>query len=194
MPTTQVRAVAPSERDAAIHILTLAFVADPAARWLYPEAEAYLSHFPSFARAFGGEAFERETAYLTQCLGGASFWLPPGAHADDEAITAVVRDSADLTNQDQIFSVFEEMDRYHPKEPHWYLAMIGVDPSRQGQGLGAALLKATLAQVDEQGLPAYLESSNPANLPLYERHRFEVQGEIRPGDGPPIIPMLRPAR
>jgi ribosomal protein S18 acetylase RimI-like enzyme len=86
------------------------------------------------------------------------------------------------------------MDRYHPKEPHWYLAMIGVDPSRQGQGLGAALLKATLAQVDEQGLPAYLESSNPANLPLYERHGFEVQGEIRPGDGPPIIPMLRPAR
>lgn len=194
MSKTQVRAVEPSERDTAIHILTLAFVADPAARWLYPEAEAYLSHFPGFARAFGGEAIEQETAYLTRCLGGASLWLPPGAHADEQAVTTVIRSSADLTSQDDLFSVFAEMEEYHPKEPHWYLAMIGVDPSRRGQGLGSALLKATLVQVDEQGLPAYLESSNPANLPLYERHGFELQGEIRRGDGPPIFPMLRPAR
>ena len=194
MSKTQVRAVEPSERDTAIHILTLAFVADPATRWLYPEAEAYLSHFPSFARAFGGEAFEQETAYLTRCLGGASLWLPPGAHADEQAVTAVVQNSTDLASQDDLFSVFAEMEQYHPKEPHWYLAMIGVDPARRGQGLGSALLKATLAQIDEQGLPAYLESSNPANLPLYERHGFELKGEIRPGDGPPIFPMLRPAR
>ena len=72
--------------------------------------------------------------------------------------------------------------------------MIGVDPSRQGQGLGSALLKAGLQRCDEEGLPAYLESSSPKNVPLYERHGFEVIGLIKPGDHPGLIPMYRPAR
>eukprot|EP01041_Mallomonas_annulata_P030478 gene30478-52615_t len=61
------------------------------------------------------------------------------------------------------------MGQFHPEEPHWYLSMIGVDPSHHGQGLGSALLKAGLQRCDADGLPAYLESSNPKNVPLYER-------------------------
>jgi GNAT superfamily N-acetyltransferase len=194
MSATEVRAAEPSERDSAINVLMLAFVSDPAMRWLYPEAQDYLRHFPRFAEAFGGKALESGTACVTSCGGGASLWLPPGSHADGDAIQAVVSETASRANLDDIFSVFEEMDRYHPKEPHWYLAIIGVDPARQGHGVGSLLLKSTLAQVDEQGLPAYLESSNPANVPLYERHGFELQGEIRGGEGPPIFPMLRPVR
>jgi ribosomal protein S18 acetylase RimI-like enzyme len=72
--------------------------------------------------------------------------------------------------------------------------MIGVDPVRQGRGLGSALLKHGLGQCDAQGLPAYLESSNPKNVPLYERHGFEVMGLIQPADFPPLYPMLRVAR
>ena len=86
------------------------------------------------------------------------------------------------------------MARYHPKEPHWYLPLLGVDPARQGQGLGSALLKHALAHCDAEGLPAYLESSNIKNVPLYERHGFEVLGVIQPGDFPPLYPMLRAAR
>lgn len=194
MCAVQVRTAEPSERESALHVLTLAFAADPALRWLYPEAESYLAHFPSFAAAFGGKALEHDTACLTHCLGGASLWLPPDVHADGEAIEVIVRETASRSSMDDIFSVLEEMDRYHPKEPHWYLAMIGVDPARQGQGMGSALLKQTLSRVDEQAMPAYLESSNPANVPLYERHGFVVQGEIRGGDGPPVFPMFREAR
>jgi hypothetical protein len=47
--------------------------------------------------------------------------------------------------------------------------------------------------VDETGLPAYLESSNPRNIPLYERFGFELLGVIQGGDFPPITPMLRSA-
>jgi ribosomal protein S18 acetylase RimI-like enzyme len=86
------------------------------------------------------------------------------------------------------------MEEFHPKEPHWYMPMIGVDPSRQGQGYGSALLKAALKHCDADGLPAYLESSSPRNVPLYERHGFEVIGEIKPGDHPGITPMYRAAR
>jgi ribosomal protein S18 acetylase RimI-like enzyme len=89
------------------------------------------------------------------------------------------------------FGLFEQMMHYHPEEPHWYLALIGVDPSRQGRGLGAALLRHTLARVDRERLPAYLESSNPANVPLYQRHGFEVVGTIQAADSPPMFPMIR---
>ncbi len=191
MSPVKVRIAKQSERERAIQVLTLAFVADPACRWLYPDANGYLEHFPSFARAFGGQAFEHDTAWLTEDLSGASLWFPPGVQPNGEVLEAVVRETASQASQSDIVAVLEEMDQYHPKDPHWYLAMIGVDPARQGHGMGAALLRQTLAQVDEQGLPAYLESSNPANVPLYERHGFEVMGEIRSGDGPPIFPMHR---
>jgi ribosomal protein S18 acetylase RimI-like enzyme len=194
MSTAPVRTAEPDDRASAIHVLTLAFASDPAVRWMYPEAQAYLTHFPRFAEAFGGKALEEKTACLAHDLGGAALWLPPGVHADGDAIGAIVGESADRASLDEIASVFGEMDRYHPKEPHWYLAMIGVDPSRQGRGIGSSLLASTLSRVDSEGMPAYLESSNPANVPLYERHGFEVQGEIRGAEGPPVFPMFRPVR
>ena len=80
----------------------------------------------------------------------------------------------------------------HPRRPHFYLPFLGVLPSRQGRGLGSALLRPVLERCDELGLPAYLENSNPRNRPLYERHCFEVTGEIRLGrEGPPLWPMWR---
>ena len=87
-------------------------------------------------------------------------------------------------------------DANHPKtEPHFYLMSIGVDPRFQGQGLGSALLAATLSKIDAKRLPAYLESSSPKNVPLYRRHGFEVTQEFRPTeDAPPLWGMWRAAR
>ena len=86
------------------------------------------------------------------------------------------------------------MGRYHTSEPHWYLPLIGVDPARQGKGYGAALMRHALAACDRDGMPAYLESTNPRNVPLYERHGFALLGTIQAGSSPPIFPMLRTAR
>jgi len=72
-----------------------------------------------------------------------------------------------------------------------YLPFIGVDPAQQGKGSGAALLKSVLAKCDKTHVPAYLESTNPRNRTLYERHGFRAMGEIKVGDCPPIVPMLR---
>ena len=60
-----------------------------------------------------------------------------------------------------LVAVIEQMGQHHPPEPHWYLPLIGVDPARQGQGLGAALMRPVLAKCDAAGLPAYLESTSP---------------------------------
>ena len=90
--------------------------------------------------------------------------------------------------------IMEQMGKAHPEEPHWYLPLIGVDPAVQNQGFGSALLVHALAEVDRERLPAYLESTNPANVSLYERHGFEVLGTIQVADAPPVFPMLRRPR
>ena len=87
------------------------------------------------------------------------------------------------------------MTEYHPSEPHWYLAMLGVDPLLQGNGIGSALLRYGLARADEQAMLAFLETGKPSNIPLYERSGFEVLAEVPNADGSvSTYPMLRPAR
>jgi ribosomal protein S18 acetylase RimI-like enzyme len=69
--------------------------------------------------------------------------------------------------------------------------LLGVDPLYHGKGLGSALLKRATTQFDKDNFFTYLESSNPRNIPLYERHGFKVLGTIQVNKFPPIVPMLR---
>jgi ribosomal protein S18 acetylase RimI-like enzyme len=174
--------------------IVLAFSADPAARWTYPAPENYLKHFPDLGRIFGSKAFECGTAHFIGDVQAAALWLPPGVQPDEEALMAHFQRTVREQDQDTLFAVFEQMGHYHPDEPHWYLPLIGVDPAQQGKGYGSALLAHALRLCDEDGAPAYLESTNPKNIPLYRRHGFEVLGTIQVGSSPPITPMLRRAR
>jgi len=73
--------------------------------------------------------------------------------------------------------VFEALDALHPPEPHWYLAILGVDRSAQRRGVGAALLSRWLNDVDRDLIPAYLETDSEANVRFYERAGFAPVGE-----------------
>ncbi|HUW04009.1 MAG TPA: GNAT family N-acetyltransferase [Acidimicrobiales bacterium] len=92
-----------------------------------------------------------------------------------------------------VFDFMEQVGASHPGVAHWHLPGIGVDPFRQGAGIGSLILSRSLAEVDCDGGVAYLESSNRLNVPLYQRFGFEVIAEIQAGDSPTIWPMLRPA-
>ena len=189
-----IRRVEADAEARAVNAIVLAFSADPVARWIYPNPQQYLSHFPAFVRGFGGRAFEHGTAYATAEIEGAALWLPPGVHSDDQALTSLIQQTVDEPTQGELLAVFEQMDGYHPKEDHWYLPLIGVDPARQGGGFGAALMGHALVPCDRDATVAYLESSNRANISLYERHGFELLGEIQLGSSPPLFPMLRQPR
>jgi GNAT superfamily N-acetyltransferase len=175
-------------------VLTVAFAADPAARWLFPEAEQFLRHFPAFARALGGAALTHGTAFTTRDYAAVTLWLAPDVGPDEEALDNLIEENVAPEKKADMAAVIEQMVRYHPTEPHWYLPFIGVEPGRQNNGLGAALLQAQLATCDAAGLPAYLESSNPKNQALYERHGFEAIAQIKVGECPPIVPMFRRPR
>lgn len=78
-------------------------------------------------------------------------------------------------------------ERVHPKDPHWYLVILGVEPSEQGTGVGTQLLDAVLPRADADGLPTYLETDKERNLAYYRRFRFELRETIHP-DGPEAPP------
>ena len=84
------------------------------------------------------------------------------------------------------------MQKYYPKTNRcWYLAVLAVDPAFQRLGLGSLLMKHVNQLLDETSSQGYLESSNPENISLYQRHGYEVIGEIKIGDCPIVTPMLR---
>jgi GNAT superfamily N-acetyltransferase len=85
------------------------------------------------------------------------------------------------------------MEGRHPRKPlHWYLAFMGVAPEWQGKGLGTALMRPALDRLDQEGIPAYLESSTPRSRALYLRNGFEVTDEFNlPSSGPPLWQMWR---
>ena len=183
-----------SDEASIIDVLVRANWADPAARWVWPDSQWFLMYFPSFVRAFGGKAFAHGSAYYIDGYIGAALWLPPDVHTDENALIALLQRTVSDQIQKDVFAVFEQMGRYHPSEPHWYLPLMGVDPSQQSKGFGSALLQHILIQFDRNNKLAYLESSNPRNIPLYKRHGFELLGTIQTGTSPSISPMLRRPR
>ena len=194
MSTVEVRAVSEREQQAVIDVITLAFSTDPMARWAYPNPATYLAVMPETIRAFGSNGFAHGTVHLVDGGGAAAMWLPPGVFPDSKRLEALIQQHAPQDRQTDMAQVFEQMESFHPKEPCWYLPLIGVDPTSQGRGYGSALLRYALEHVDRTGAPAYLESSNPRNVPLYERHGFEVLGSIQAGSSPTVAPMLRRPR
>jgi len=179
-----------------------AFFDDPVMRLMLPDADlrrrklhrlfASLTRYHHLSR--GGV----EVAPDGDGIGGAALWDPPGqwqtSRVDELrampglllAFGASLRRGLEVT---------ELMKEAHPEEPHWYLAVIGSDPAVRGKGFGQALMRSRLDRCDAEHAPAYLESSNPDNVPYYERFGFEVTGEIKlPNGGPSLVPMWRPPR
>ena len=194
MLTLDVHSATERDRHTVIGVITLAFASDPMARWAFPEPATYLAVMPHVAAAFGGNGFPHGAAHLIDGGMGAAMWLPPGVAPDDERLMSLTNENTPKDRLADMTQVFEQMDRFHPTDPCWYLPLIGVDPAHQGRGCGSSLLRYALARCDRDGMPAYLESSNPRNVSLYLRHGFEIIGNIQVGSSPTLVPMLRRPR
>ena len=192
--SVEIRTAAPDELPEAVAAVVAAFVTDPVARFACPSPYEYLRTMPLVVRVVGRASCEHGAAHVTPGFGGAALWLPPGVHPDGEALVRLWREAVPADRLDDLFGTLEKAGQSHPDEPHWYLPMIGVEPNAQGRGLGAALLRFALDRCDREGVLAYLESSNPRNIPLYERHGFEPMGRIEIGAAPLVTPMLRRPR
>lgn len=175
----------------AIATLTLAFASDPANRWCWPGTGEFLAAFPAFVRALGGRALAHESGFEIADGAGVALWLPPGVEPDEAQLIEIVQRTMHASRQSDLFEVIQQIGQYHPREPHWYLPFVGVEPLHQNRGLGALVLRPILERCDREQLPAYLESTNPRNIPFYESLGFASMGTIQAGKSPEIVPMLR---
>ena len=186
----------------AAHVLSRAFYDDPVMCWMLPDdgrrGRALARMFATMVRHHflaGGGA---EVAIRDARIGAAALWDPPGRWRQtwwEQALMmpALARAFGRRSGGGQ--QVAALMKQHHPQEPHWYLAVIGSDPTVRGGGFGHALLTSRLDRVDAEHAPAYLESSNPDNVPYYLRFGFEVTGEIAlPEGGPSMTAMWRQPR
>jgi ribosomal protein S18 acetylase RimI-like enzyme len=184
----------PEDKARLLQTIVLGFSADPMARWASPDAAVYLDRRAEFFDAFGGAAFDHGTAFVADEGAAVATWLPPGVESDGDRLSAIMAEQTPESRMAEMDTLFAKMGEFHLREPHWYLPLIAADPARQGQGLGTALMEAAIARIDADGRPAYLESSNPRNIPLYERFGFERIGEIKTETSPVLTPMVRPGR
>src|SRR6476646_264317 len=182
-----------TDEDRAIATLTTAFASDAVTRWFLRDAHFYLTYWPQLVQLIAGAAFTGGTADAIDDHGGVALWLAPGVASDDEGIGALAAAAIPEAEQEDVFAFMMQIAEYHPQEPHWYLALLGVDPTKQGRGYGSALLASTLELCDRDRRPAYVEASSPRNKARDDRHGFVEVGLIQAGSSPPMWPMLRPA-
>jgi len=195
-----VRKITPTDRVRVVDMLGRAFDDDPALNHI-ARKDARRSEA---IRALMDMALNRMTfpygeTYMTEDGSGAMLWNPPGQRPhgvlfEMSLVPAFLRITG-LGGFSRGMNAMNLMEKNHPKERHYYLLAIGVDPPRQGQGVGSTLLQPMVERLDAEGVPAYLESSKERNIPLYERFGFKIAQEYPlPDNGPPLWAMWREPR
>jgi GNAT superfamily N-acetyltransferase len=179
----------PDEVPALAGALARAFHDDPAFSWVLHDDPRRMKILEQGFEVFLSRIWlEQEETYATAGTVAVAVWERP-----DEWKVAVSRQLRMLPVMLKVFGrhlprvlrALTVLEGKHPREPHYYLAFIGVDPEWQGRGLGGAVLAPILQRCDEERMPAFLEASTPRNRALYERHGFAVTEEFRLGGGAP---------
>lgn len=179
--------------------LAAAFAGDPVWEWLFPGGR---NGGPGAGRLFSwitAGHLNDDTVWTLPAARATAVWAPPGHHR-----TPTGRVLASLPRLVRALGLgglgrlarLGGLERLHPAEPHWYLAILGTQPAHQGQGLGTAVVTPGLAAADAAGIGCYLESSKEANVPYYRRLGFEVTGtfDVEGGSGPRLWLMWREPR
>ncbi|PGH52309.1 GNAT family N-acetyltransferase [Streptomyces sp. Ru87] len=199
-----IRRAGAEDREWIASLLGEAFHEDPVSSWVFPEERRRRELHPRFFGVFLGAALAEGAVEVTEDRSAAALWLDvpavaeedvPAAIAEDDEVAALMRKESDPENE-RAETVGRLTARVHPRlRAHRYLMLLGVEPDRQGQGLGSALLAPALRRCDAEGVPAYLEASNARSRALYEREGFRFTGRTvdLPG-GPPMWPMWREPR
>jgi ribosomal protein S18 acetylase RimI-like enzyme len=194
-----VRRATASDVDALAGGLARAFLDDPVAGWAWRAEGPRLRALRRFHGTRLRQLLADEEVWTTSDLSCAALWAPPQRWRSSLREVAALGPSFMhprlIARMPLVAAGWHALERKHPREPaHWYLAVLGTEPASQGRGLGSAVLGPVLAQCDEDGVGAYLESSKERNIDFYARHGFRVMGELRLLRGPTMWSMWRDPR
>ncbi|MBW4718082.1 GNAT family N-acetyltransferase [Saccharothrix sp. SC076] len=196
MIMVEVRRATPDDVEAAVEVLTAAFVWSPFIRHLVA-ADDHERRVRETQRLFLTHVgLAHGAVWVTDDRDAVAVWTTPETDAA-AAFGPIVEQVADLAGEQAAAAARTEqlLGPHRPTEPVWFLGSVAVRPDRQGRGLGTAVISPGLAAADAAGSPAYLETSTDRNVRLYRRLGFEVTTEVRLPDGaPPVWCMNRSPR
>jgi GNAT superfamily N-acetyltransferase len=178
----EIRLAREADLDQVTGTLWLAFRSDPLWSWAFPEREKLEPWWRFLIRS----ALRHRWVWVLGDYAAVSVWIPPDcdelSREEEEQVEGLLEDLVG-GRAGQVMELLERFDASHPRDsPHYYLSLLGTHPEHRGRGLGMSLLAENLRLIDRQGMPAYLESSNPANDPRYESLGFERVGEFSTPD------------
>ncbi len=179
-------------------VLARAFFDDPVASWAWKPDRLRPAALERFQATRMRQLIGHDEVWCSEDLSCAALWAPPGHwHSSLREVAALVP----CFNRPRLFARmplvalgWELLERGHPREPHYYLAVLGTDPPAQGRGTASAVLGGVLEQCDRDGVAAFLESSKESNIAYYARHGFRVTEEVRLLRGPSMWRMWRDPR
>ena len=199
--------------EPASEVLSRAFIDDPELRQLAlePRERAELLRL-LFRMTLSHEIFHGEVYAISPDMEGIAIWLPSGAPKITlwtllrcGGLTPLFKVSWQSLwrmkqkarwkfvwqmKQDEDFA-FKLRQRLAPT-PHWYLAVLGVDPRFWGRGYASRLLKPMLARLDAEKLPCYVETDIAGYVSIYQHFGFRVIHEaVLPGTASKMWAMLR---
>lgn len=193
-----------SDIDACATVLALAFQDDPGAIVFDPDPARRAEMLPGFFRAFVAAALAEDADLVVagDPVEGIASWFGPDRHGPSDAAMDAYGFGEVLERwgpevSERLLAMTGEIERQHERlitGPHFRLEFFGVDPSRQGSGIGSALIEHGHRIAHQRGLPCYLETFTRPNVRYYERRGYRIVGEYRVGDGVPVYGMARPAR
>lgn len=168
----EITVATPADRGRVIGSLVAAFVNDPVLRYMFPDDATY----PRYADAFFGRLFDKRvrkgTIWTIGRGASVAMWDAPvaGHEPPDDTLTAQLPADALARVNAYDHAVHAAL----PTTPFWYLGVLGTHPDHAGRRWGHAVMRAGLHRAAADGLPAILETSNPANVEVYRRAGWEV--------------------
>jgi ribosomal protein S18 acetylase RimI-like enzyme len=164
-------------------VLARAFQDDPGLHYVFPTAAERARLMPALFRVVLQQGLRAGEVWTTSgAAAGAAVWeLWGGAEithdhveqADPNELPSAIGTAA----FERVTSFFAYLGAVHGRDVpgrHWYLSCLGVDPARQSQGVGGSLLQPILTRAAAEGVPCYLETTQPRAVPFYRKHGFEV--------------------
>lgn len=189
-----VRLARDGERRSVLEVIGRAFHDDPVAAYLFPNANNRAQKWARFSGIAIDSMADASHVLTNDAVEGAAIWQFPNESKMGRLLGLRVAlrlfALAGLGTRRAI-RLADLMSTHRPREPHYYLAALGTDPTHQGQGIGSALIQQVLDRCDKERMPAYLESSKEPNVPFYQKHGFEVIEELEIPGGPNVWSMMR---
>lgn len=189
------RAATAHDVPAVTACLTSAFFDDPLwGQWAFPEQATRSGRLYQLMNAWASAGVRHPWVRMTDSAEAVAVWLPPGEPemtSEQERAFEVLVDRLLGERASDLQAILDLFEKHHPMEPHYYLSLWATHGDHAGRGLGTMLIQENLARIDSERMPAYLESTNPANLSRYEALGFDRRDEFGHERGPVIPTMAR---